>query len=117
MSKAIPLESTIQANVGKRLRAMGAWVRKNAPGPWGYSGGTLDFTVCYRGGFIALEVKRPGPRHVFSLLFDCEHCLHACTEQQRNEIERVRKAKGVAHVVTCAIEAEQVLDEVCHKLG
>lgn len=112
MSKAIPLESTIQANVGKRLRTMGAWVRKNAPGPWGYSGGTLDFTVCWKGKFVALEVKRPSDKHKFDMLVDCPHCLKVCTKQQIAEIENVRKVKGIAHVVTCAIEAEMVLNSL-----
>lgn len=93
--KPAPLESTIQASIGKRLKAMGAWYQKNAPGPWGYTKGRLDFTVIYKGRGFALEVKRPGSKP---------------TPTQLVEIERVRSAGGVAQVVTSADEAQAVLE-------
>ena len=125
-----PLESTIQASIGKRLKKMGAWYQKNAPGPWGYTKGRLDFTVIYKGRGIALEVKRPGPRH-FSFVTlvdeyersfgnrnaasflngpDCAHCWKECTLPQQNQIKAVRSAGGVAQVVTSADEAQAVLE-------
>jgi hypothetical protein len=90
----MPLESSIQAAIGKRLKAMGAWYQKNAPGPWGYTKGRLDFTIIYKGRGIALEVKRPGQKP---------------TPTQLIEIERVRAAGGIAEVVHSADEASIVL--------
>ena len=115
--KSIPLESTIKNAIRKRLLEMGCWLRKTSPGPYGYQPGTLDFVGIYKGRGFCLEVKRPGPKHVITnppivneLPMDCWHCWKECTPTQRIEIEAVRRAGGIAHVVTNAQEAQFVVE-------
>jgi hypothetical protein len=113
-TRRAPLESTIAANVRHRLLGMGCWLRKFSPGPYGYQLGTLDFIGIYRGLGFALEIKRPGPKHIaISRVRDhlniCPHCIREMTPAQRAEVQVVRAAGGLAHVVTSADEAEIIL--------
>ena len=52
------VESSIQDRVIKYLRGRGAYVR-NIPGSSATGKGTADLLVCYRGLFLAIELKKP----------------------------------------------------------
>lgn len=54
-----PRERTIQRACLKTLRAAGAYAVNIAGGP-AIDTGTPDILACYRGRFVAVEVKRPG---------------------------------------------------------
>lgn len=58
MARGDPLERTIVERIRKALEARGAWTFKLHGDPYQPKG--IDLFVCYRGRFIALEVKRPG---------------------------------------------------------
>lgn len=90
-----PLEASIKNAIIRRLKKMGAWHQKNAPGPWGYTVGRPDFLVIYKGRGIGLEVKRPGEKP---------------EKIQIRRIEEIRAAGGVAEVVHSADEAQAVLE-------
>jgi hypothetical protein len=59
--------------------------------------GIPDIICCYRGRFVAFEVKQPGGRPT---------ALQAAT------IAKIQAADGVAHVVTSASEVRHILHEL-----
>lgn len=52
----VPLEAAVVKAIVAYLHRAGAWVRKPAK----TEAGDPDLFVCYRGRFLAVEVKRPG---------------------------------------------------------
>ena len=68
-------EATVQANVIKAIRARGGWLVKTHTGRH-QANGTPDVLACYRGYFLAVEVKRPGgkptkiQRHTIGLIVE-----------------------------------------------
>jgi len=88
----IPLEADITRAILDYLRLRGAWVFK-VHGHLGQRPGVPDILACYRGRFLAIEVKRLGA---------------ALTVRQEAELAAIRGAGGVALVaadVSQAIEA------------
>ena len=61
------------------------------------SPGCSDILCCYRGAYIALEVKRPGKK---------------ATPKQEGFLAAVRKAGGIGAVVTSVGDVERILDDV-----
>jgi hypothetical protein len=51
-------EGKIKALINHVLTKHGCW--SFMPVPTGYQGKTVDYLVCHRGRFIAIEAKRPG---------------------------------------------------------
>ena len=51
------IEADVKKAVKTFLKERGAWWFMPVPG--GYSRRTVDFLICYRGKFVALETKRP----------------------------------------------------------
>lgn len=100
--KAAP-EAAIQRQIIKALTHHGAVVTRvnagflrDAQGNVfsGASAGTSDLLCCYRGRYLALEVKAPGGR---------------LTDKQRRFQEQVKGAGGIAFVVRSDHEALAVL--------
>lgn len=85
------LESKVQKDIQKLLDKRGAYVVKVISGN---RRGIPDLLVCYKGQFLGFEVKTPATRNKASPL-------------QLKNIEMIRKANGMAHVVW---EVEQVKD-------
>ncbi len=89
-------EKAIKDSIQRHLKKKGAWNLKI----WG-SGigrtGIPDLLCCYRGRFIALEIKVPG---------------NTATKLQAYEINQIREAGGVAEVVHSAKEAAEILDRI-----
>ena len=75
------LESKIQSKILKELKAAGIYAHKNITTN---KKGIPDIIVCYRGKYIALEVKRPGGKP---------------TELQLWNINEIRRAGGIAEIV------------------
>jgi len=85
------LERALQAKILAALRRLGGWwVKYHTEGRYA-SAGVPDIIGCYRGRFIALEVKRPGRKP---------------TPLQAATIAAIRKeGQGIAEVVTSVDEA------------
>lgn len=67
---------------------------------WGTANGRVgvpDLIACYRGFFVAFEVKRPGGK---------------ATKIQEHEIERIKKCGGRAYVVDRSREVEKALNRI-----
>jgi hypothetical protein len=56
--------------------------------------GLADILICYRGRFIALEVKRPGGK---------------ATEAQCKFLDNVNRAFGFGYIVTSLVEVQKIL--------
>ena len=77
-------EATIQKNIARYLKDLGAWCFKVHGSPY-QRAGVPDLLCCHKGRFYAFEVKRPGER---------------ATPIQAHELEQIRAAGGEAAVVT-----------------
>jgi len=91
-----PRESDIVAAITDYLRLRGAWVLK-VHGHLGQRPGVPDILACYRGHFLALEVKRPR----------CRPSRH-----QETEIAAILAAGGQAAVVSDLEAVEAILREI-----
>ena len=88
------LEGKIQSKILKKLKAAGIYARKNIINN---KKGIPDIIVCYRGKYVALEVKRPGKEP---------------TDLQLWNIKAIRKSGGVAEIVYGWEDVVTVLNEV-----
>lgn len=79
------------------LRDRGAWAAKIHGGI--YSQGVSDILACYRGYFIALEVKLPGKERNL-------------TDLQAHQLKLVRQAGGVGKMITTVKQAIAILDRI-----
>lgn len=89
-------EKAIDARIQKAVRRRGAWSFKVHGSPK-MRRGIPDRIVCYRGRFIAVEVKQPGG---------------TATELQRHELNMIDEAGGVAIVATDVETVEAAMDQV-----
>lgn len=92
-----PLERTITTKIVKALEKRGGWYRKIHGSP--YQAGLPDIIGCYRGQFIAIEVKRPSTRE-------------KVTPAQKHAIETIRKNRGHAFVATSVEEVLEYFDGI-----
>jgi Holliday junction resolvase len=91
---AEPLEKAITAKILKALELEGGYWRKIHGSP--YQSGIPDIIGCYRGVFVAFEVKRPSTRA-------------NVTKAQEYAINTINANGGYASVVTSPDEAVEVL--------
>ena len=87
-------ETTLTRAIAAALRKEGAWVVKTHGGP--LSAGVPDLLVCYKGRFVAVEVKMPGGR---------------LTRLQASTLGRISVAGGWAIVATSVEDAMSTLGE------
>lgn len=73
-------ESVLQAKIIKHIQSLGGYVVKVITAS---KAGVPDLLVCYKGKFIAIEVKAPGK-------------LHNTSELQKYNMELVRASGGVS---------------------
>lgn len=93
----MPRESTIVEAIIRELKARGAWYVKYHGHRAGRAG-VPDILCCYRGLFVAFEVKAPGGKPQ--------------TKLQVLEEKRIQEADGISVVVKSRLEAAAKLDEV-----
>ena len=90
------LESSLTKSIMRKLRSKGGFWIKIHGGPFQVLG-IPDIIGCYRGRFCAFEVKRPG---------------RDLTRIQAATIQMIKKAGGLALMITSFEEAEAVLRTV-----
>ncbi len=89
-------ESKIQEDVIEYLTSRGAYVVKIHVGSY-QTQGVSDIVCCYRGRYIALELKRPNEEP---------------TRLQEYRIEQTINAGGIAKVVSSVEEVKEVLYDI-----
>ncbi len=90
-------EKDIVNAIKKALNEKGAWVVKTHGSP--HLAGLPDILCCYRGRFVAIEVKRPTTRHTV-------------TARQQAFLDAIAAAGGVVGVAVSVDEALQILHRV-----
>ena len=92
-----PLEEAVVKRITKVLDRRGAWWVKTT----GVSKvGCPDLLVCYKGRFLAIEVKRH------------RDSSYQLTRKQQHELERVKKARGIALVAYGVEDVEPWLNGI-----
>lgn len=102
-SRDVPLESEITRKIQRYLASVDGWWGFKVLGGGAQMRGVPDIVGCYRGRFVALEVKRPAGLGVVS-------------ELQRLRLRQIGEAGGLAVVVYGVEDVRQViaqLAEVC----
>lgn len=89
-------ESAVQKKIIDYLHSIGAWTVKTIQCN---KAGVPDILCCYKGRFVALEVKR-----------DNYAKINETSELQQRTIKQIIAAGGVAGVVTCVTEVKELLD-------
>jgi len=95
-----PSEAALQAHTLKHLNGLPHCWAVKFPGV--LRRGVPDVLVCYRGQFLALEIKRPG---------------QSPTALQRAVIRQIRGAGGIADVVHALDEVRAILLEIDEELA
>jgi len=90
------LESTIQSVIVQYLRGRDDTYVVNVGGGASTARGTSDLLVCYKGRFVALEVKRPDGSY-------------GLTKPQAMRQEQIRRVDGIAEVVTSLADVTTLL--------
>lgn len=88
-------EKTIENQIKRYLDSIGAWHIKTHGNMFSRAG-TPDIIACFRGKFIAIEVKKPGG---------------VVSELQKAHIKLIRMAGGIAFVATSVEETKRYLEE------
>lgn len=89
-------EGRVKRDLNAYFKKVGALVVPQVAGPM-RTAGVSDLLVCYRGWFIAFEVKRPGGKP---------------TPTQLRFLDRVRAAEGLGYVVSSVAEVERILTAI-----
>lgn len=92
-------ETKLVAKILKRLRQQGGWWLKVHGGATQLTG-VPDILGCYRGRFVAIEVKLPVPGRI------------AASPRQRLILKRISQAGGFAIIATTPQDALKVLEEI-----
>ena len=91
-------ESAVQKKIIDYLHSIGAWTVKTIQCN---KAGVPDILCCYKGKFVALEVKR-----------DMYAKMNGTSELQQRTIKQIIGAGGIAGVVTCVTEVKDILDGI-----
>jgi Holliday junction resolvase len=94
MAKKGP-EKKVKDEIKEWLEDMGAWVLPYVTTGYGRSG-IPDFLVCYRGLFIAIEVKAPGKEDTL-------------TAWQEKELNAIVEAGGRAYLISDVIVLKKII--------
>ena len=93
---AMTPEGKVKKKVKEYLATTGAWYYMPVSNGMGRVG-CPDILVCYKGQFLAFEVKPPGKRN-------------NTTANQDREIAGINKAEGIAIVVDDVEQVKEVID-------
>lgn len=88
-------ESTLRSSIVKKLDSYGGFWYVTHIDQYG-TGGIPDIIGCYKGRFIAFEVKLPGKEHTL-------------TERQARRIAQINAAGGKAAMVTSVEQAASIV--------
>lgn len=94
---AMTPEGKVKKKIKEYLVTTGAWYYMPVSNGMGRVG-CPDILVCYKGYFLAFEVKSPGK-------------IANTTANQDREIAGINNAKGVAIVVDCVEQVMEVIDD------
>lgn len=89
-------ESSIQSDILEYLKQVGAYAVKVHVSSY-QSQGTPDVICCYKGMFVAFELKKPG---------------ETASELQEHRIKQIRKANGYAYVADSLEKVKEVLYDI-----
>ena len=90
-------EGKVKKQVKEYLKSIGAWYYMPVSNGMGRVG-CPDILVCYKGNFLAFEVKAPGK-------------VNNTTANQDREIAGINKAQGIAIVVDNVEQVMEVIDD------
>lgn len=93
------VESKIQRDIIQYLRTIDTAYCTNNGGSASSAKGTSDLTVCYKGKYLSLEVKRPDGSY-------------GVTEPQQIRLRQVKRAGGIAAVVTSIADVAALLSSL-----
>lgn len=93
------LESKIQKTILDYLKGVPNLYAVNFVGSAVTAKGTPDVLVCYKGRFIALEVKRPDGSY-------------GVTHAQQGRLRQIGNAGGLAYVVTSLAEVVDIIERL-----
>lgn len=93
------VESSIQSRIVRYLRGLDRTYVLNIGGGASTAKGTSDLIICYRGRFIALEVKRPDGSY-------------GLTKPQAIRLKSIGNAGGVGAVVTSVEDVATLLTQL-----
>lgn len=88
-------EGKIKAKINKLLSLYGTSVYKFMPVPGGFGPSSLDYILCVRGAFLAIEAKKPGGK---------------TTARQDFIIKQIRDAGGTVFIVDNDLSLAMVRD-------
>tara|TARA_B100000809_G_scaffold167848_1_gene165210 strand:- start:219 stop:515 length:297 start_codon:yes stop_codon:yes gene_type:complete len=94
---AMTPEGKVKKKVKEFLASVGAWYYMPVSNGMGRAG-CPDILVCYRGSFLAFEIKAPGK-------------VNNTTANQDREIAGINKAQGIAIVVDNVEQVMEVIDD------
>ena len=90
-------EGKVKKKVKEYLKSIGAWYYMPVSNGMGRSG-CPDILVCLDGYFMAFETKAVGK-------------INNVTANQKREIDEIRRANGLAHVVDCVEQVKTIIGE------
>jgi hypothetical protein len=93
---AMTPEGKVKKKVKEYLQSIGAWYYMPVSNGMGRVG-CPDILVCYKGLFMAFETKAPGK-------------IKNVTANQQREIDEIKRANGLAHVVDDVEQVKSLLD-------
>lgn len=92
-------EGRVKAKVNRLLDKYKGMYR-HMPVPYGYGASTLDYLICFRGRFLAIETKAPGKKP---------------TDRQKMIADQIRAAGGVVFIIDGdTTELEEHLESIKH---
>ena len=94
---AMTPEGKVKKKAKEYLTSVGAWYYMPVSNGMGRAG-CPDILVCYKGNFLAFEVKAPGK-------------VNNTTANQDREIAGINKAQGIAIVVDNVEQVMEVIDD------
>lgn len=94
-------EAAIVAAIVREFRHAGGFVEKTHGNDYTRIG-MPDLVGCFRGRYIAIEVKAPGKK---------------ATPAQLRVLEEIRAAGGLAYVMDSVDEVRQLIEELSHDGG
>jgi Holliday junction resolvase len=99
MGSVVPLENAVVLRIQRLLVSRGAWFVKSTGVR---KVGCPDLLCCYKGRFVAIEVKRQDPRTA----------SYGVTKKQELELQKINDAGGYALVAWTVEQVAAVLDEI-----
>ena len=93
----MPTESNLSKKLARRIRDRGGWARKIAGGP--ASAGLPDIVGCYKRYGLWIETKLPGKERTLTAL-------------QAATLADIKRAGGIAVMITTMAQLDRVLDRI-----